>query len=100
MLPSLDGMFFTWYSSCTLSWEWALLLPMSRSTDYIGGWGCDSNYIGIIVCWYQQYAGINEVVDCAELKGFPSDSFIGLGDESIVSVHSVREFYGGIINWF
>jgi hypothetical protein len=82
---------------------------MSRSSDHISGWGCDSNYIGIVVCWYQQYAGINEVVDCAELKGFPSECFMGLGDihgsiedthEAIVSGHSVHELYGGIINDF
>jgi hypothetical protein len=48
-------------------------------------------------------------VDCAELKGFPSECFMGLGDihgsiedthESIVSVHSVHDIYGGIINGF
>jgi hypothetical protein len=55
-------------------------------------------------------------VDCAELKGFPSECFMGFGDihgsigdthesigeshESIVSVHSVHDIYGGIINGF
>ena len=102
VLPSLGGMFFTWYSSCTLRWEWALLLPMCRSSDYNSGFRCDFNYIGIIVCWYNQYAGSKGVVDCAGLKGFPSEWYKGLGDphESIVSVHSVHELYGGIMCTF
>jgi hypothetical protein len=75
---------------------------MCRSNDYNIGFRCDFNYIGIIVCWYRQYAGSKGVVDCAELKGFPSECFMGLGDthESIVNVHYVHELYGGIFNWF
>ena len=55
-------------------------------------------------------------MDCAELKEDPRECFMGLRDihesigdthesigesqESIVSVHSVHDIYGGIINWF